>query len=140
MAHSHKVVVQRMAQGETGSCNKSPSSDSSCIVTLTASFLLPSFGPVLGFGKQWPIQAGTWLVRSYGRNFFMLGWHEIRMVLYNNLPAGTVEHGRRVVGYEEDSDGFIRLKFKVLHASIRNGGGGGGGGVFLSSSFSFFPL
>lgn len=36
------------------------------------------------------------------------------MVLYNNLPAGTVEHGRRVVGYEEDTDGFIRLKFQVL--------------------------
>eukprot|EP00884_Botryococcus_braunii_P001461 jgi/Botrbrau1/11315/Bobra.0038s0076.1 len=59
---------------------------------------------VTGFSKEFK--------EIYGRNFFILGWHEIRQVLYENLPADTVEHGRRVTGYEDDGSGFIRLKFK----------------------------
>eukprot|EP00884_Botryococcus_braunii_P001459 jgi/Botrbrau1/11313/Bobra.0038s0074.1 len=48
----------------------------------------------------------------YGRRWFILGWHEIRKVLYDNLPPGIVQHGRRVTGYSTDDSGLVRVKFQ----------------------------
>eukprot|EP00884_Botryococcus_braunii_P001458 jgi/Botrbrau1/11312/Bobra.0038s0073.1 len=48
----------------------------------------------------------------YGRRWFILGWHEIRKVLYDNLPPGIVQHGRRVTGYSTEDSGLVRVKFQ----------------------------
>lgn len=50
----------------------------------------------------------------YGKSLFFLGWHEIRETLYEGLPHGVVEFGRRFASYDDlGADGVV-VKFKVL--------------------------
>jgi hypothetical protein len=48
----------------------------------------------------------------YGKNPRNLGWHEVCKTLYESLPPGTVEFGKKYKRYKEDNDG-IRVIFEV---------------------------
>ena len=51
----------------------------------------------------------------YGKSLFFLGWHEIRETLYEGLPSGVVEFGRRYASYDDQGADGVVVKFKVLH-------------------------
>lgn len=36
------------------------------------------------------------LVKKYGKGPFLLGWHEIRQIIFDSLPPGTVEFNSQV--------------------------------------------
>jgi hypothetical protein len=42
-------------------------------------------------------------------------------VLYDALPEGVVQHGRKVIGYHEDESG-VTLKFQVQFLSLSSRG------------------
>ncbi|KAA6422787.1 MAG: Zeaxanthin epoxidase [Trebouxia sp. A1-2] len=50
------------------------------------------------------------LSEKYGKAPFFLGWHEIRHLLYESLPAGVVEFDKQMKSYEETEDG-VTLHF-----------------------------
>ena len=44
---------------------------------------------------------------------FFLGWHEIRQTLYESLPEGVVEFGKRFDRYSDEGDAGVHVHFKV---------------------------
>ena len=44
---------------------------------------------------------------------FFLGWHEIRQTLYESLPEGVVEFGKKFDRYSDEGDAGVRVHFKV---------------------------
>ncbi|BDA46002.1 probable FAD-dependent urate hydroxylase [Coccomyxa sp. Obi] len=55
---------------------------------------------------------GLNLKEKYGKSLFFLGWHEIRETLYEGLPPGVVEFGRRYASYEDQGEDGVVVKFK----------------------------
>ena len=49
----------------------------------------------------------------YGKAMFFLGWHEIRQTLYEALPSGVVEFGRKFDSYTDEGEDGIVLHFMV---------------------------
>ena len=49
---------------------------------------------------------------------FFLGWHEIRQTLYESLPEGVVEFGKKFDRYNDEGDAGVRVHFKVGTARI----------------------
>lgn len=49
----------------------------------------------------------------YGKGIFFLGWHEIRQTLYESLPQGMVEFGRKFDCYEDHGAEGISVRFQV---------------------------
>ncbi len=54
------------------------------------------------------------IVRRYGKSLFFLGWHEIRETLYEALPPGVVDFGRRYASYDDQGADGVIVNFKVL--------------------------
>ena len=48
---------------------------------------------------------------------FFLGWHEIRQTLYESLPEGVVEFGKRFDRYSDEGDAGVHVHFKVSNSS-----------------------
>lgn len=44
---------------------------------------------------------------------FFLGWHEIRQTLYESLPEGIVEFGKKFDRYSDQGDAGVHVRFKV---------------------------
>ncbi|KAL0042605.1 hypothetical protein WJX79_004971 [Trebouxia sp. C0005] len=55
---------------------------------------------------------------KYGKYPFILGWHEIRQLLFDYLPAGIVEFDKQMTKYDEVEDG-VTIHFDRGHPSIR---------------------
>eukprot|EP00884_Botryococcus_braunii_P001468 jgi/Botrbrau1/11321/Bobra.0038s0081.1 len=55
----------------------------------------------------------------YGKNPFVLGWHEIRNALAEPLPPETVQMGSKVLGYEENKDDTVTLQFQEGREEVR---------------------
>ncbi|KAL3136312.1 hypothetical protein ABBQ38_005577 [Trebouxia sp. C0009 RCD-2024] len=58
------------------------------------------------------------LHKQYGYGPFILGWHEIRQLIFDNLPPGTVEFNTQVASYDEDADG-VTIHFDDGQPSVR---------------------
>ncbi|CAL5227826.1 g10854 [Coccomyxa viridis] len=48
----------------------------------------------------------------YGKSMFFLGWHEIRQTLYESLPEGVVEFGKKFDRYSDEGDAGVHVHFK----------------------------
>lgn len=46
---------------------------------------------------------------------FFLGWHEIRQTLYEFLPEGVLDFGKRFSSYSDEGESGVRVHFKVPH-------------------------
>lgn len=44
---------------------------------------------------------------------FFLGWHEIRQTLFESLPEGVVEFGKKFDRYSDQGDAGVHVHFKV---------------------------
>ncbi|KAK9906811.1 hypothetical protein WJX75_008443 [Coccomyxa subellipsoidea] len=55
---------------------------------------------------------GINLQEKYGKNLFFLGWHEIRGTLYEGLPPGVVDFGRRYASYDDQGSDGVLVKMK----------------------------
>ncbi|KAL0048074.1 hypothetical protein WJX82_007052 [Trebouxia sp. C0006] len=64
---------------------------------------------------------------KYNKMPFLLGWHECRQLLFDELPAGTVQFDKQMRHYEEDEDG-VTLHFDrgqpAVHAKVLVGADG----------------
>ena len=49
----------------------------------------------------------------YGKSMFFLGWHEIRQTLFESLPKGVVEFGKKFDRYSDEGDSGVHVHFKV---------------------------
>lgn len=49
----------------------------------------------------------------YGKGVFFLGWHEIRQTLFESLPEGMVEFGRKFDCYEVHGAQGVTMRFQV---------------------------
>ncbi|EIE24293.1 acyl-CoA N-acyltransferase [Coccomyxa subellipsoidea C-169] len=50
--------------------------------------------------------------KKYGKSLFFLGWHEIRETLYEALPPGVVDFGRRYASYDDQGADGVIVNFK----------------------------
>ncbi|KAL3144420.1 hypothetical protein ABBQ32_004168 [Trebouxia sp. C0010 RCD-2024] len=64
------------------------------------------------------MQVSDQLYEKYGKKTVLLGWHEIRQLLFEYLPSGTVEFDKQMTSYDEDADGVI-LHFDRDQPSVR---------------------
>ncbi|KAL3154854.1 hypothetical protein ABBQ38_011396 [Trebouxia sp. C0009 RCD-2024] len=64
------------------------------------------------------MQVSDQLYEKYGKKTVLLGWHEIRQLLFEYLPSGTVEFDKQMTGYDEDEDG-VTLHFDRDQPSVR---------------------
>ncbi|KAL0049404.1 hypothetical protein WJX82_001334 [Trebouxia sp. C0006] len=55
---------------------------------------------------------------KYGKYPFLLGWHEIRQLLFDYLPAGVVEFDKQMNKYDEEENG-VTIHFDRGHPSVR---------------------
>lgn len=64
---------------------------------------------------------------KYGIRLFVLGWHEIRQLLYEHLPPDLVEFDKQLTHYDSDNDG-VTLHFDrgqpPVHARVLVGADG----------------
>ncbi|KAL0048045.1 hypothetical protein WJX82_006382 [Trebouxia sp. C0006] len=64
---------------------------------------------------------------KYGIRLFVLGWHEIRQLLYEHLPSELVEFDKQLTHYDSDKDG-VTLHFDrgqpAVHAKVLVGADG----------------
>ena len=44
---------------------------------------------------------------------FFLGWHEIRQTLFESLPKGVVEFGKKFDRYSDEGNAGVHVHFKV---------------------------
>ena len=86
------------------------------------------------------------LVKKYGKGPFLLGWHEIRQIIFDSLPPGVVEFNTQVSAVlpmcllalgADNSD----IQMGQVCGGRRGGdGGAGGGGCFNSQGSVVLPM
>jgi hypothetical protein len=65
----------------------------------------------------WPYSVEGCCICRYAKNPVVLGWHEIRNSLLEQLPPDAVQMGKKVLGYEENDDGTLTVQFQASTCS-----------------------